>query len=69
MPRLVACALACALLVAAISPAAPVPQHLMKPPTYYFPTKVGTKLEYEEPSRQLTMVLYFPRTYLFSALR
>jgi hypothetical protein len=55
--RLLACTLACALLLTAISPAAPVPQHLMKPPTYYFPTKVGTKLEYEEPGRQLTMVV------------
>jgi hypothetical protein len=24
---------------------------------YYFPTKVGTKLEYEEPGRQLTMLV------------
>jgi hypothetical protein len=29
----------------------------MKQPTYYFPTKVGAKLEYEEPGRQLTMVV------------
>ena len=57
MPRLIASALACALLVAALAPAAPVPQHLMKSPTYYFPTKVGTKLEYEEPGRQLTMIV------------
>jgi hypothetical protein len=46
--RFFACALACALALVAISPAAPVPQHLMKQPVYYFPTKVGTKLVYEE---------------------
>jgi hypothetical protein len=57
VPRILTCALACALLVAALAPAAPVPQHLMKQPTYYFPTKVGTKLEYEEPGRQLTMIV------------
>jgi DUF3108-like len=57
MPRLIACALACALFVAALAPAAPVPQQAKKPPTFYFPTKVGTKLEYEEPSRFLTMVV------------
>src|SRR5215213_2229539 len=57
MPRLVACALACALFLVAIAPAAPVPQHAKKPPTYYFPTRVGTKLEYEEPSRLLTMTV------------
>jgi hypothetical protein len=57
VPRLFACALASALTLVALAPAAPVPQHLLKPPVYYFPTKVGTKLEYEEPSRQLTMVV------------
>ena len=57
MPRVFACALAAAGLLVAIAPAAPVPQHLMRPPVYYFPTKVGTKLEYEEPSRQLTLVV------------
>jgi hypothetical protein len=51
------CALGCALVVVALAPAAPVPQHLMKPPVYYFPTKAGTKLEYEEPGRALTMIV------------
>ena len=50
MPRPVACALACALIAAAVALAAPVPHHLMKPPVYYFPTKVGTKLEYKDDS-------------------
>jgi len=58
VPRLFACALAISLTLVALAPAAPVPQHLMKkPPVYYFPTKVGTKLEYEEPSRKLTMLV------------
>jgi hypothetical protein len=55
--RFIACAPACALLLVASAPAAPVPPAPKTPPTYYFPTKVGTKLEYEEPSRQLTMVV------------
>jgi hypothetical protein len=55
--RLLACAGACALSVVALAPAAPIPQQAKKPPTFYFPTKVGTKLEYEEPNRQLTMVV------------
>ncbi len=57
MPRLLLCAGAAALLLVAIAPAAPVPAHLQKPPVYYFPTKVGTKLEYEEPGRHLIMVV------------
>lgn len=58
MPRPYACALVGSLVLVALAPAAPVPQHLMKtPPVYYFPTKVGTRLEYEEPGRHLTMVV------------
>lgn len=56
MPRLIACA-AAALLVVAVAPAAPVPSHLGRPPVYYFPTTVGAKLEYEEPGRQITMIV------------
>lgn len=58
MPRFFACALVGSLVLVALAPAAPVPHHLMKkPPVYYFPTKVGTKLEYEEPGRNLTMLV------------
>jgi hypothetical protein len=58
VPRLIACALVGSLVLVALAPAAPVPQHLMKhPPVYYFPTKVGTLLEYEEPGRNLTMLV------------
>jgi hypothetical protein len=44
-------------LLVAVALAAPVPAHLGRPPVYYFPTTVGTKLEYEEPGRQLTMIV------------
>ena len=37
--------------------AAPVPQHLMKSPVYYFPTKVGTTLEYEDAGSTRTLVV------------
>ena len=57
MPRVCLCALIFACLYAVLAPAAPVPTHLMKPPVYYFPTKVGAKLEYEEPGRHLTMIV------------
>jgi hypothetical protein len=57
VPRLFACALGCALIVAAVSPAAPVPQHLMKQPVYYFPTKLGAKLTYAEPGSETERTL------------
>ena len=57
MLRLFACALASAFLLVALAPAAPVPQHLMKPPVYYFPTKVGAKLVYEEPGSETERIL------------
>lgn len=57
MLRLFACALAVASLLAAFAPAAPVPQHLMKSPVYYFPTKVGTTLEYEDAGSTRTLVI------------
>ena len=57
MLRLSACALGCALIVAAASVAAPVPEHLMKQPVYYFPTKIGTKLVYAEPGSETERTL------------
>jgi hypothetical protein len=60
VPRTFACALAAAGLlvaIAALAPAAPVPQHLMRPAVYYFPIKVGTKLEYEDAGVARTLVV------------
>lgn len=57
MLRTVVCALACTLTIVALAPATPVPQHLMKQPVYYFPTKVGAKLTYGEPESEIERVV------------
>jgi hypothetical protein len=41
-------ALFAAVLLPHLTPAAPVPKHLMKEPVYYYPTTVGAKWAYED---------------------
>jgi hypothetical protein len=43
--------------LAALAPAAPVPKAADKPPVYYYPTAVGSKLVYNEPGKEVTYVV------------
>src|SRR5262249_21404963 len=45
------------LVLVAIAPAAPIPKHLMQVPVYYYPTTVGARWVYEQPSGELVLVV------------